>query len=159
MHTIQYYTVDLACSKKLCPPHATNRKTTETNELKIKQEACPVRSRDGRRSINVGRICWRGLSLEWRSDGSWEWWWWRRWAEEVSLSRDMTGEADGMTDARGVWKLPRFVRLYFTYFKNAACFAINLLPCRLNHFCSRLLALLLRKCGIQSKHISEKTSS
>jgi len=32
--------------------------------------------------------------MEWKSDGWWEWWWWQQVNEEVS--RDMTGEADGM---------------------------------------------------------------
>jgi len=65
MHTIQYYTVDLACSKKLCPPHATNRKTTEKNELNIKQEACPVRSRDHEGSPVVEEVLmWEGFVEE-----------------------------------------------------------------------------------------------
>jgi len=60
-----------------------------------------VKAVQGRRSIKVGRICWKGRFLawseKWRSDGWWEWWWWQMsWQVNEEVSRNMTGEADGL---------------------------------------------------------------
>ena len=61
-----------------------------------------VKAVQGRRSIKVGRICWKGRFWAW-SERVKEWWMMRvvmmtemSWQVYEEVSRDMTGEADGM---------------------------------------------------------------
>jgi len=76
-------------------------------DLQINREAWQVRSSpvivkavQGRRSVKVGRICWKGRFWAW-SERVKEWWTMRvvmitemSWQVNEEVSRDMTGEAD-----------------------------------------------------------------
>ena len=107
--TIRVY---LTCSKKLTcsqlsPPHGTNKKLKRETKNEKMSIIGPVQSRchEGspvQKKSKVRRICWKGRFWV-RGERVKEWWMMRvvmiiemSWQVNEEVSRDITGEADGM---------------------------------------------------------------
>ena len=120
VNTIRYdivyltYTKELTCSQ-LSPSHRTNWKIKE-KELKINREASvwsvPVvmKAVQGRRSIKVGMICWKGRFQAW-SERVEEWWMMR--AVTMVVAKPTKPQSSDNTKSlnNNYWKLQTYAKL------------------------------------------------